>query len=78
MTRLTINLDDDLFAALKETSAGKGRTVAKFIVEILRENATDPRGRARALVTKSRAAAALDEAEAMRIGVEETRRVRTG
>ena len=78
MTRLTINIDDDLFAALKATSAGKGRTVANLIVEILRENAADPRGKAKALVAKSRAAAALDEAEAMKIGVEETRRVRAG
>ena len=76
MTRLTINLDDDVLATLKETSARKGRTVPDLIDEILRENAADPRGKARALVAKARAAAAMDEAEALRVGVEETRRVR--
>ena len=76
MSRLTITLDDDLHRALKETAARQGRSIASIIEESLRLRGIQDQASARALVAQAQMRAQLDDDEALRLAVEETRAVR--
>lgn len=77
MSRLTITLDDALHQALKETAARQGRSIGKIIEEGLLLRGIKPAESARQLVARARARAGLDDAEANRLALEETRTART-
>ncbi len=76
MSRLTISLDDDLHQALKETAARQHRSITSIIEESLIYRGIRSRADARRLMTEARQRAALEEAEALAIAVEETRAAR--
>jgi predicted transcriptional regulator len=74
MTRLTITLDDALHQALKEAAARQGRSIGKIIEEGLLLRGIKPMTSARDLVARARQQAGMDEADAIALAVEETRR----
>lgn len=76
MSRLTINVDDELHRALKETAARTGRTIGSIIEEGLRLRGIQPMSSARDLVAKARQNAATNDEEAMKLAVKETRQAR--
>jgi hypothetical protein len=76
MTRLTITLDDALHQALKEAAARQGRSIGKIIEEGLLLRGIKPMTSARDLVARARQQASMDEADAIALAVEETRRHR--
>jgi predicted transcriptional regulator len=76
MTRLTITLDDALHQALKEAAARQGRSIGKIIEEGLLLRGIKPMTSARDLVARARQQAGMDEADAIALAVEETRRHR--
>ncbi len=76
MSRLTITIDDNLHRALKETAARQGRSIASIIEESLRLRGIRDQASARALVEKARERASLDEAEALKLAVDETHTTR--
>lgn len=73
MGRLTISISDEMHRALKTTAARQGRSIGSIIEEGLHLRGIKPIEDARGLVKKARSHAALAEAEALDIGVEETR-----
>jgi predicted transcriptional regulator len=73
MSRLTITLDDALHRALKEAAARQGRSIGKIIEESLLLRGIKPIAEARELVARARKNAAMNEEEAIFVGVEETR-----
>jgi predicted transcriptional regulator len=73
MSRLTINLDDALHQALKETAARQGRTIGKIIEEGLILRGIKPLDSARKLVEQARLNAAMNDAEALELATSETR-----
>ncbi len=73
MSRLTINLDDDLHRALKETAARQGRSIGKIIEESLRLRGIKSMENACQMVARARAQARCNEEEATRLAIEETR-----
>jgi len=76
MSRLTITLNDELHRALKETAARQKRSIATIIEESLTLRGIRSRDDARALVARARKNADLDEDEALRIAINETRHQR--
>lgn len=76
MSRLTITLDDSIHQALKEAAARQGRSIGKIIEEGLVLRGIKPIESARQLVARARANAALDDDEAIKIAVKETRATR--
>lgn len=76
MTRLTITLDDALHQALREAAARQGRSIGKIIEEGLLLRGIKPMTSARDLVARARQQAGMDEADAIALAVEETRRHR--
>ena len=76
MSRLTITLDDSIHQALKEAAARQGRSIGKIIEEGLVLRGIKPMESARQLVARARANAALDDDEAIKIAVKETRTTR--
>ena len=72
MSRLTINLDDDLHRALKETAARQGRSIGNIIEESLRMRGIKSMENARRLVARARAHAQCSEENATRLAIEET------
>ena len=76
MTRLTITLDDALHQALKEAAARQGRSIGKIIEEGLLLRGIKPMTSARDLVARARQQAGMDEADAIALAMEETRRHR--
>ena len=76
MSRLTITLSDELHRALKETAARQKRSIATIIEESLTLRGIRSRDDARALVARARKNADLDEDEALRIAISETRHQR--
>ena len=76
MSRLTITLDDSIHQALKEAAARQGRSIGKIIEEGLVLRGIKPMESARQLVARARANAALDDDEAIKIAVKETRATR--
>ena len=76
MSRLTINLDDQIHRALKETAARQNRTIGSIIEESLLLRGIRPFESARELVAKARDKSPMSADEATRLAVRETRRVR--
>lgn len=76
MSRLTITLDDSIHQALKEAAARQGRSIGKIIEEGLVLRGIKPIESARQLVARARANAALDDDEAIKVAVKETRATR--
>jgi plasmid stability protein len=76
MSRLTINLDDDLHRALKETAARQGRSNTSIIEESLRLRGIQDQASARALVAQARNRSQLEPDTALDLAVEETRAAR--
>jgi hypothetical protein len=69
-------LDDALHQALKEAAARQGRSIGKIIEEGLLLRGIKPMTSARDLVARARQQAGMDEADAIALAVEETRRHR--
>ena len=78
MSRLTITLDDSLHQALKEAAARQGRSIGSIIEEGLLLRGIKPVARARDLVAKARRHAGMDDEQALRLSLEETRTERAG
>ena len=76
MSRLTINLDDKIHRALKETAARQNRTIGSIIEESLNLRGIRTYDSAMDLVAKARANSSISSDEAMKLAVAETRRSR--
>ena len=76
MSRLTINLDDKIHRALRETAARQNRTIGSIIEESLKLRGIRTYDSAMDLVAKARANSNINNDEAMKLAVEETRRSR--
>lgn len=76
MSRLTINLDDALHQALKETAARQGRTIGKIIEEGLILRGIKPLDSAKQLVARARLNAEMTDNEALELAIRETRNKR--
>ena len=76
MSRLTINLDDKIHRALKETAARQNRSIGSIIEESLKLRGIRTYDSARDLVAKARANSTISNDEAMKLAVEETKQSR--
>jgi plasmid stability protein len=76
MSRLTINLDDKVHRALKETAARQNRSIGSIIEESLKLRGIRTYDSAKDLVAKARANSNINNDDAMKLAVEETRRSR--
>ena len=76
MPRLTITLSEDRHRALKEAAARRRKSIAALIEESLEFYGIKSTATAADLVARSRAQAALDEAEALSLANKETQAVR--
>ena len=76
MSRLTITLEDSLHQALKETAARQGLTIGRVIEEGLLLRGIKPQKTALELVARVRKQSELDEADALKLAVEETHAAR--
>lgn len=76
MSRLTITLTEPRYRALKQASAARGKTITQLVDESLEFYGIKTLDDARALVARARARSGLDEAQAMRLAVTETRAAR--
>ncbi|MFP4168546.1 MAG: ribbon-helix-helix protein, CopG family [Desulfonatronovibrionaceae bacterium] len=74
---MTINLDDELQRALKETAVRQGQSVSKIIEESLRLRGIKSTETARQIVARVRQQAGLNEEEALKMGIEETQAYRS-
>jgi len=73
MPRLTISLSEETHAALKETAARQGRSIATLIEESLQFRGLKSTSRAKDLIKNARQQSRLDADEAMDIALTETR-----
>lgn len=73
MARVTINLADPTYRALKEAAAGQNRSMASIIEESLELRGIRPYNTAKEIVAKARAKSRLGANRAMALAVEETR-----
>jgi hypothetical protein len=73
MARLTITLSPERHRALKETAARRSKTIRSLVEESLDAYGIKTASQATALVTRARQRSAMNEAEATRLAVEETR-----
>ena len=76
MARLTVTLSDERHRALREAAATRDKTIGQLIEESLEFYGIKTVRSAESLVAKARKRAALNEAEAVRLAVAETRAVR--
>ena len=76
MARLTVTLSDAHHRALREAALKRGKTIGELIEESLEFYGIKSAHAARKLVAKVRARAALGEAEALRVAIEEARATR--
>ena len=76
MSRLTINLDDKVHRALKETAARQNRSIGSIIEESLKLRGIRTYDSAKDLVAKARANSNINNDDAMKLAVEETRQSR--
>jgi len=80
MSRLTITLEDSLHLSLKETAIRQGRTIGNIIEESLLLRGIRPMTSSQEILNKARANAKknanLDDADAMALALDETRKVR--
>jgi hypothetical protein len=77
VSRLTITLPDELHQALREAAARRGIGLGELIAESLEFYGVKAREAAEALVARARENSALDEAAALELALDETRRVRS-
>jgi hypothetical protein len=77
-TRFTVTLPAARYAALKETAARQGKTMADIINESLELYGVKSKASALELLEKARGAAALPADEAEQLAVRETRLHRSG
>lgn len=73
MSRLTITLNDEIHRTLKETAARQGCTIGKIIEESLQFRGIKSMKSARNLVERVRCGSVMNEEQAIRLAVEETR-----
>ncbi len=73
MGRLTITLEDDMHRAIKEAATRQGRSIREIIEESLKLSGIKPMATARRLAAQARSRAGLNEEEAARLAIEETR-----
>ena len=76
MPRLTVTLSESTYRALKETAARRDVPMRQIIEDSLDFYGVKTRESARSLVARARASARLDEKEALKLAVEETRNQR--
>ena len=79
MTRVTVNLADDVYRALKDAAVREHRSMGAIVEECLANGGIcglRPRGSSREIADRARAASGLSADEAMKLAVEETRRFR--
>jgi predicted transcriptional regulator len=76
MARLTITLTDALHRALKEAAARRRRTIGDLIEESLELYGVKDAESAAELVARARAHSTLDERQALKLAVGETRAAR--
>ena len=74
--RLTITLSDERHRALREAALARRKTIGQLIEESLEFYGIKSQRSAAELVAKARARASLNEADALRLAVEETRAAR--
>ena len=72
MTRVTINLPDELHRALKAAAARRGTTIGSMVAESLVAYGVKTHNAAAGLVAQARKRAALSECEAIELCVNET------
>ncbi len=77
-TRFTVTLPSERYAALKETAARQGKTMAEIINESLDLYGVNGRTSALELVAQARRRAGLNEAQAAQMANAETRAQRSG
>jgi prephenate dehydratase len=73
MTRITITLSDGRYAALKEAAARRRRTIGRLVEDALELYGVKSTAEAAELVARARRTAAMTEADALGLGVAETR-----
>ena len=73
MARLTITLSPERHRALKEAAARRSKTIRSLVEESLDAYGIKTASQATALVARARQRSAMNEAEATRLAVEETR-----
>lgn len=78
MPRMTVELSDELYRALKETAARRDVSMRAIIEESLEFAGVKTTEDARELVDKARRQAALEEEEALEVAVSETQKERRG
>ena len=78
MPRMTVELSDELYRALKETAARRDVSMRAIIEESLEIAGVKTTEDARELVDKARRQAALEEEEALEVAVSETQKERRG
>lgn len=76
MPRLTINLSDECWQALKEEAARCGKTMGALVDESLEFYGVKNRDKAMELLCRAREASQMDEEGATKLAVEATRTVR--
>ncbi|HET7267852.1 MAG TPA: hypothetical protein VFJ15_07050 [Oleiagrimonas sp.] len=76
MNRLTINLSENRYRALKEASARRNKTIGQLIDESLEFYGIKTEGDALQLVRRARENSALAADEAMTLALRETRAAR--
>ncbi|HET6654853.1 MAG TPA: CopG family transcriptional regulator [Gammaproteobacteria bacterium] len=76
MSRLTITLPDDRHRALKAAAAQRGKTIGQLVEDSLDAYGIKPEAAVAELLAKARARSGLTTAEAEKLAVEETRKVR--
>ena len=76
MSRLTINLPDELHRALKARAARSGIPIARLVTDSLRAYGIKPESEAREIVASARERARMDAKDAEELANEETRRHR--
>ncbi len=78
MARLTITLSDERHRALKQAAARRRTTIGAIIEESLDRAGVKTEDQVLELIARAQRHATLSEEDALKLGVEETRRVRHG
>ena len=73
MARLTITLSPERHRALKEAAVRRSKTIRSLVEESLDAYGIKTAGQAAALVARARRQSSMNEAEAARLAVQETR-----
>lgn len=76
MSRLTINLSDEMHQALKTAAARRNKTIGSLVQESLEAYGIKPEQDVHELLERARQQSGLDEEEALTLAVAETREQR--